>query len=658
MNCISENSNVGLKYFRDNYLLVLIIIAEALLSFTPLSGLNWIISIVAISLLLPFAWSFLRKLFVSYLLLYAVYGSSALLFFVLKQPFSISLIAIFITSVAWKYRKKYKRITPLVDRRDILPIASALAAIALMVPMIIRYDNGWHLPLLSMGDDVISHLNIAYEIFKQRGLIYGPNGEYPIYPAGLRNYPQLAHLNLAALGWAFLGTWQIGSVGFINFFCIYLIFIFAVASYLLASAAVELMPAKLPYYLAAAPIVLLLGPGFVLLLLMKYTFFSQVSSIILLLGVMLLCQSLQKTNNLRTICLLAVFVESAVGGTWLFMSPISGALLWLILFLQKKNLGVGFLLKLLLLSIVLNLCQLYFPVTGLDLKPQTVNLTGGVELLPEWIFKLVYAGAFLALLGKYENSAKQARLTVILVALLAISFSVCVNVYQSATTGGLSYFYFKSLYSVAIVLTILAAAAPALVIERLKSFHKLLDSKIIFSLAIVASLLLIFPIYSRTKSTLDIFIHDSLYFLPKKTYNEIINLLDSPLAEDTVIHVYHKKMYDAYFMGRWILVLTQGTRSPNKDIGPFIYGTGYRRELEKKLRENSSSSVPVVLDPYNFLGRSCSYEYFNLARKNKIIIWPKGNKLDKKVCQKNKKAKALRKKRKEQASVSINTIHQ
>lgn len=158
-----------------------------------------------------------------------------------------------------------------------------------------------------------------------------------------------------------------------------------------------------------------------------------------------------------------------VSWTWFFLTPIAAGIVLLWLLRSRPLLAHRwFIAGAAVLAAVASTVPVYFDLRGVT--GDVINVAGGVAIIPSGtpIGVALLAIVTLQCAARMPAaSAVRARALMVWSLVGVVAFSVLIGLYQRVTTGGTSYFYGKSLYSVfAIGVPMLIAAIAAVSTQR------------------------------------------------------------------------------------------------------------------------------------------------------------------------------------------------
>ncbi len=589
------------------------------LQFTPLSILALLGSLFALATLLPRDWSALRRASVVYPLFCSIVtlvGHGAYLLGLHFTVWPVTAAAL-LSGLLFGERPTGK----LVSSADLIPCALSLSALCLFVPSLASYHFGLHLPILAFGEDAISHFAIFENILEQRSLIFGRTDILNQILRELANYPQSSHLHAVAT-YLYLFGGSLNPARLVSFFSAYQMALTAMLVLQLGYLFTDSSTASRASQFLGATVVAVLGAGFVLGYLNLYGFYSQIASYVVLLALsQLLISAEQRPSNLTLFC--AAIIESGVAATWFFLSPISYLLLLSWALRNRRSYSNGVLVAAIALNAALNLLYVSLPYINLD-PIRYLNFSGAVDALPLSLFVvtgLASAGYFAS-----RSTEEQRPAQFILVTLIGVSaaFAGAIYLYQLLTHGTITYYFHKSLYTLALPLLAASAAAVALLVDATwRGRGQTPESRA--GLAVLFAASLVFGLYQVGEPVLHRYIVERPTFLKRDVYGAMLALREVPGIQSRVIFPIGQEPYETHVMTRWLPSLVGSSIWREHYRSPLAYLAGYRAEVARYVSVTKFRRRPVVFDPRGALRAECNRSYFELRKQRRLAILPRSS---------------------------------
>ncbi|MEI6222410.1 MAG: hypothetical protein WCP97_06620 [bacterium] len=446
--------------------------------------LNLIISIVLLTVLAPPNWTVLRKVIFAPLIFFLFGILLCWILFFFKIPFLplyLSLLSNTLSLLWWL--KSSGKIIPKVwfDKNDLLALFVAVAVASLFIFSIAKYNAGFdsdpatsfRLPLLGKSIDIVNHFAIFQSVVKSQGYSYSAQNSIWLennYPS--TNYMQGSHLVPAILFWYF-GN-QFFSSDYLTslttvFSCCVLMFYAYFAYFFMRiftnCSAIWRRKHVFPIMvtLLLAIIVFIFGSCFFALTLLG--FYAQIAALLILCAIVDLLTD-QETPS-QTALLWSSLLNISVACSWFFLSPIALFITFYALVQNKANKKQWFIFISAVLSIVLQVAYTFsLQKTAINQIAAAAN-TDGIMVK----FSSTVLGALLVFSSIYcyknlkERSSRLVVLTVF--ALSSLGFSAVLYGYQMYTSGQATYYFYKSVYTIALPLLLLSLLHLEILLEKL-----------------------------------------------------------------------------------------------------------------------------------------------------------------------------------------------
>lgn len=472
-----------------------------------------------------------------------------------------------------------KKPVPLISNRIVISLVASLLGFALMVsPVIINHSYqgsnytiaAFH--LLTNGEDNASHYALFKYDFLHNGYSYSLNTNGHGLITTLVNYPQGSEFTFSWLTRVVVGNVHITDNLLLKSFFILTSFYFCLLIFLITLLSLvifeKLSNFRSNFVVGTITIITVtslatLGP---LLFLMGRGFQSEVFAYIYLLGI-LYSLILYKKLPFKAL-ILATIMFAGVCISWWFLAPIAFMPLVIFLFVNRRIiLGK----KLLLLILVWVLALSTYPIIISYLsnsQTSSLNEPGGVDPI-SWLAYTLYILGFCLVLYRL---IRRVASPLILAFAAWVLFTLLVAIYQKFTVGHLEYYFYKSLYTLVPLSTVVIACVVALIAIkftiRLPFYNRVVVS---ISMVIVFALgwFLINPVYPR------VYMHD--WFNNLITPAELGVLLensDSNKLKD-FLYIGGCNIGERYIMNRWAdAMFLSDNRWEGKFVLDSLYGYG------------------------------------------------------------------------------------
>lgn len=424
--------------------------------------LNFILT-VALSLLLSSVlstkWSVIRKLSIGFVLLFSfntVIGYLLQLLNIRVQTGIFSILYVLLIGLSTYYLINKK-----VSFKDLfhwnrvdttILFGVLLLTMAILVP-VARSRNGIINLAVPAGEDMINHFFLVNSINQKGEYIYHDASQNNKMPQGLQNYPQATHFNLAILlGGQYSSNFRV----VLTAFKFYFIFSFLLLFILFLFAALDVIKnsSKQPYYLYALTLffVLIIFTSSVFAASYLHGFISQIMALALIVTLLIVISSKKQIENLHLWILAIVLLNAAIAGSWFFITPI--ALLVSFLSIYRSSYKYRFVACCLALAVVLP--PIYYSISSGSLS--SINAAGGIDQIPVEYITIFIIGTIITI-WNYIRFRKMELNNMLFLLVTSVGFSFILMCYQIAVSHSLSYYFYKSLYTPVLVLSILFVVA-------------------------------------------------------------------------------------------------------------------------------------------------------------------------------------------------------
>jgi hypothetical protein len=446
--------------------------------------------------LLNAKWAFVKKLFFGYVLLFSLNTVCGYFFQLLNISVRTGILSmIYLLLIGFiVYYLKYKKEIKLrslfhwsrVDTSVLIGIV--LFSILLLVPTL-RERNGILNLTVPAGEDVVNHFFLVNAINQEGQYIYHDYSQNNKVPKGIKDYPQATHFNLVTLlGGQYSSDFKIllTAFKFYNAFSLILLFVF----FIYAALDVIKNSNKLPYYSYGIILffVLIIFSSSIFATSYLHGFVSQIFALALMLSLIIAINSKKDFQNRHLWILSIIMLNAAIAGSWFFITPIALAIS--IFTIYKSNYRYQYIAY--FITAILVLPPIYYSITSGSLN--SINAAGGVDQIPAEFIVVFIVGTIISI-WNYKKLRESLLTNWLVLLIFSAIFSALLMVYQFVISRTLSYYFYKSLYTPILVLSILFTVSilisAYLVIERFEKVNKTYSLVIILmGLSLVAVSLL------------------------------------------------------------------------------------------------------------------------------------------------------------------------
>lgn len=338
----------------------------------------------------------------------------------------------------------------------------ALASVLLFaIPLLHPHDASVTISFLSAGEDNASHFAMMnYGIENQRAPYLA--GQTSGLLNALNAYPQGIHSAFAFFYNSVLG--QDGSANKRLFlYASAILFAVATLTYMISVICLRLLRTSSYRFIVAISACTIIS-FFLTTVLVTYGFLTQIFAYSLLLGLLVLLQSITLTKRNRpTFILMSAVLILGIVFSWYLLAPVAALLVFSTYrkAVFKDRSLVSFLY--ILLAVLVSVGIVAINTLGRD----SGNLTtpGGVYQYELWVYILGFAG--IGLFSAYRYFVAHKKPTVFdNLAYATLALTLLIGIYQLLTVHELRYYYFKSIYLVLILGFIAGLALIAELIEK------------------------------------------------------------------------------------------------------------------------------------------------------------------------------------------------
>jgi hypothetical protein len=431
-------------------------------------------------------------------------------------------------------------------------VVAIIAGAIVLFPLSTDRSTPALIQAVSTGIDNIAHLNFIEQIEKQQGYVYGSRASAtslePQLGPDVKAYPEGYHLNAAlaeevfgvghrndAIRWLLLNYVLYAAVNFaVLGFCF---------TYLAALVAEKIVKKKDGLIWLSA---LIIGV-YIILNFALGLFISGFQPQILGLSLLLVCAWLleayrdAKTDKQKFFWIsCALLVAIGNGFVYLYLWPVAVAVICSIVFwdnykrvYRPSRLGLSFLLLLALMSFIQAALYLIFS----SLNSGKLDDQGGTPMLNNFLLLALIIGLSSIIFARPKR-LNRASVQLVFVT-WAVLFSIAMLIFQLATSGTLSYYYFKSTYTIVLFVAVLGVSLFVNLLHQLQN-------RLYIGMALLATVILAWSVHSILLSS----------FLDKQPYTSP----NRPLAIMTV-----KLLKNPYYRQHTTQIVAIGNDCINAD---------------------------------------------------------------------------------------------
>lgn len=598
------------------------------------AGLTFaVLSFVQLVLLMPSEMRLLCRAIFGFLSLTVLISLCGLISVGLQVSLPSDYIFIAIFFILFFLRRFYELPPLRLCLTDVCALVLMAFTVCSFLPSLSPGENGIYLPIPSKGEDAISHLSLYLLAIQEKAFLHFRDHLQEYELQGLLHYPQAFHYSAAVFFNVISDFFSLDAlVHSVSFFVAVVIFLSSLLAPLVIYASEFCAKGKkdpAAFVIGVIFALVVLG-SWLSLYLSIFGFYSQIYSLILYLAFL----HLISLHNQRSF-LLAVLIECGITAGWFFLSPVTTVVL---LYSTYRSFGLftgrqwaaiwG-------LSLAIKTAFVAISLAGISSHNALIQ-PGGITLPPDWIFYWT-CGLGLAVYFWLLWRKKAGQLNVYFAAFfVSAGFSTLLYLYQVLRTGSVSYYFYKSLYTVfmpATVLTVAGCMVAGVSIREYFAREKRIAPLLLFYT------LTIYLTYSLVSSSAN---HISAQFTTKinlidaKSYRYFTALRRLPEIKERYVFLYTADNIDAYLKNRLIAVLA-GSKSDwefrRMPLEAEKNGYTYLAWLYKYLSEESFDTPVILLDIYRQLRNDCGRNFFRLQESGKVKIVPRNAAIwDEKLC--------------------------
>jgi hypothetical protein len=488
-----------------------ITVAAAILAFTPLALLSYLLVLFVAASFVPFKAGVITRLAVAFCLMTCMFGFIGAAAWVAGLALTVQVVLVLLILplaliALIRKNKPIQNSTFGTNHHELLAAGLALAAIFFITLPILRSPNGGTLlRVISAGGDNSAHITMVKASDLNQGLAYGANNRVNQVP-GAVSYPHTWHFSVAFFKWLLqalpLSGFDSTKTLLVIFYGSALLW-FGLLVFLMTQCALRVgMFISRKYSVIATSVAILACAGVTihwLLQLFTNGFQSQTASLLMLMAeVYLLAEAYNRPSSKRyNLLLLAAIL--AVGSTimWTLLMPVAAAIVGVCVLqtaLANKKLPQ---LQTILGFVGVSLFALFqpalifaFPV-GYEDGESLILQRGFIN--PTSIEALIIIAAICAIAALLHGRDKPQR--VLFGSLgLALAFSTAIMTYQLYEIGELRYFYYKSTYAAIVLAGALLGATAYYFAYKLLGTTTKRTARLIASIVLATGVLVVWQV--------------------------------------------------------------------------------------------------------------------------------------------------------------------
>lgn len=553
------------------------------------------LSLFLINNFFPDNWTFLKAFFFSiYLECLLIIILSLILNLLNFNLLILPYLVLSFSSVLFLLKKNHKK-RKFFDKVDFFVLLGLLFLILSFLPSFISFNNGFRLPILSVGCDAGAHFNMFKESVNLKGILYGSDVfsgfkywvPWTQYPFGFYIVGSVIYLSIFK---------TLDLVLLTNFFSLYSLMVFVLlfiaVSYLLFYF---FSKKNRDLFFVWLFTVLFLIPF--LNNLFSFGFYPQILSSVFLVLIALVILDDCFCFDKKIFFILLLFM--GISSSWYFNLPVAFFIIFAFVLRSRYLLSVRHYI-LFLICPLYSLIPIYKSLSSFD-AVSVINAGGGVIKI-SFIFLFTAYFMLLFFFNKIYNKIgglyKRSFIPIIDGVFSSTLFSFLVLIYQVLTNGGLNYFFYKSVYTLLIFLFLFVVYSFLYMMDSFILKHKNKYLRCLCSISIFFCLFIIsFETFNFSISNI---FKGKLFFLTKGEYNDLIFLAET--RNDKNIDYYPTGLYDYQiwsfaYLGRIPKIYEDNYPISNFDLSDeFIqkYIVDYKGEQKIVLLDNKNSQFQSI----------------------------------------------------------------
>ena len=393
----------------------------------------------------PKSWNSIKKLIIALLLIFSL--NTIVGYFLLVAHVQINagffsyLYAVLNLIVLYKLFiiDKERFLTLYIWKKtDTAILVSVLLLLVILIHPSVKL-KGSHLNIgVPKGGDMSNHFFIVNMVTQKGTYLYLNKQSDEVIPPGLINYPQASHYNFAIL----LGN-HYGSLVTLQYFRFYYVFCFLVFFALFLNASLDILSEKIktnPAYAIVCSSALLIFVSTIFASTYLEGFLSQFIGLLVLIALVVIVIEDNKFENKLYWIVSIILLNALLAGVWYFISPI--AIIISCLAIYRSCYKKSVLAYLAMFIVVLPPVIVSFFSGALT----QVTAAGAVSVIP-FEYYVLFIGGTVFIFWQHRQTQFLVLQSWVEVYLVSIIFCTAVGVVQLLTTGHVSYYFLKALYT-------------------------------------------------------------------------------------------------------------------------------------------------------------------------------------------------------------------
>ena len=444
--------------------------------------------------LLPKTWNSIKKLVIALLLLFSLNTIVGYFLFLARLQintlFFSYLYAVLILIVLYKlFINDRERLLTLYNwkRTDTAILLSVFLLFVVLIHPSVRL-KGSNLNIgVPKGGDMSNHFFIANMVTQKGTYLYFDKKVDEVIPAGLNNYPQASHYNFAI----FLSNHYESPVT-LRYFRFYYLFCFLIFFALFLNASLDILSKKAKNNSAYAIVcssALFIFVSTIFASTYLEGFLSQfIGLLVLIATVVIVIEQKAFENKLHWIVSI-ILLNALLAGVWYFISPIALTICCLAIYRSsyKKNILAYLVMFIFVLPPVI--------ASFFSGALRQVAASGAVSVIP-FEYYILFVGGTVFVFWQHKQTQFIALQRWTEVYLVSIIFCAAVGLTQLSTTGHVSYYFLKALYTPFLIMSlfygIFVVSAISTVRDKLNNLPAVFSITTVFIILVGTYSLLIY----------------------------------------------------------------------------------------------------------------------------------------------------------------------
>ncbi len=446
------NNSKSIIKSKNKKLLIIFLLYICGLKFTIILLL---LALFLIAFAFPNDWSLVKRLVIAFVTFLAVNIVLAFIFFFFHiplYPIYIGTLYIFIVGLYLLFIKKKFSVDKICTKEDLLYLTTPVLIFAVFFSGISHYGNGNRLPVMTDWDGGV-HFAMVKLAVERKELLYGTHFLYNILgPTSILAYPPGFYVNTAITFLFFKQDINQDNILFLsNYYYIFSFFLIGVFLYIFGLLVDKYIDRSREFSIKiiTIPFLFLFIFGFIILSLFYFGFFAQITSFIFLILLLYILENSKKDHSTSRFVFI-MLLNFAISASWWVLTPVSSALCVYYLYknINKKMLMI-FIAGIIgsLIPIVYNLRDI--AASNIDGIINAFNSPGGVFSISIQILTVLL---LIAIGYVFFNKKNKGNIYLLLSIIFSGGYSFLIFILQMVTAGHVSYYFYKTLYSLTLFL--------------------------------------------------------------------------------------------------------------------------------------------------------------------------------------------------------------